>query len=78
MTVFKLLMHIGAILKTGKDMKALVVDLTNHDEHFPSKADYLILLGDLGSLLAAGLVNLPPDQVQMLTAAIADVQKELA
>lgn len=77
MNVLALLGHIGLLIHMEKDIQGIVQNLVNHKENFPSSVEFIELLDDAISVLQSGILALPDEIVNTMTASIEGVKKAL-
>jgi hypothetical protein len=73
-SILALLLHIGSVLKTIKDIEAGVADVVKGKA---SAADAQAVLADLAALLSSGIFNIPGLSGDQLTAVIGQLTAAL-
>lgn len=72
--ILSVLLHVGKIVQTGKDLEAAIGDLTKGNYQ---KTDVITVLGDVSDLIGDGVIVIPGMTATDAQAAIADLVKSL-
>jgi hypothetical protein len=77
MNVFSVLGHLGLLIHMGKDIQAIVENLVQKKEQFPSKEEFKALLDDAIEFLNSGILSLPDDVKAKMVSALMEVKTQL-